>query len=93
MPTPYIERVIKDFRLSWGIAPRGSMKYKKGREIESFLRTALENQGKEIVGAIKNVAVVKNVIDNYSDGMYDYGYREGIRYAQKVVEDISGVKK
>lgn len=33
----YIHPKIQEFRLLWGIAPKGSLKYNKGLEIEQFL--------------------------------------------------------
>ena len=37
----FIQNKVKEFWLLWGIAPKGSLKYKKGKEIEGFLVKSL----------------------------------------------------
>ena len=37
-----IETILKDFRLFWGLAPKGSLKYKKGKDLEKFIAEACE---------------------------------------------------
>ena len=32
---------MEEWKLHWGLAPKGTLKYKKGKEIESFLSLAL----------------------------------------------------
>jgi hypothetical protein len=34
----HIEKIVENFRLFWGIAPPDSLKGKKGKDIEDFLR-------------------------------------------------------
>lgn len=39
---PYIQELINDFRLFWGIAPSTSLKGKKGKQTEQWLASKAE---------------------------------------------------
>jgi hypothetical protein len=47
-----IEETIQKFRLLWGLAPTGTLKYQKGKEIEDFLREALIQERKDTANEI-----------------------------------------
>lgn len=96
-----IEKVLKEFDekfpfgiIDWKIGKENDgdvVVTDKMKEMKSFLRTALENYGKEIVGALKkadNISLPNDMWDEWEDG-----YHEANTVAQKVVEDISGIKK
>ena len=55
------EKLIKDFRLLWGIAPEGSLKYEKGKHIEQFLLSALEKFQKELEANYEALLEVKKL--------------------------------
>lgn len=61
-----IENTIQQFRLLWGEAPQGSLKYKKGKEIEVFLKNALEEQKTAIINDIS--IKVMSVFIFYEEG-------------------------
>lgn len=50
-----IDSIIEKFRLLWGEAPPGTLKARKGKDIESFIRTEFEAREKELVEAIKDM--------------------------------------
>lgn len=49
-----IEEVKKRFRLLWGLAPSDSLKYNKGKDIESFIIATLKEFGEYVVGEDDN---------------------------------------
>lgn len=52
------DRIIKDFWIFWGIGPFGSLKYKKGKELEQFLIKSIkeveEETRKKILEQVKD---------------------------------------
>lgn len=36
--------ILKQFRLLWGLAPKGTLKYNKGKDLEAFISKALLSQ-------------------------------------------------
>ena len=51
----HTKKVQKEFRLMWGIAPKDSLKGKRGKEVETFISKALEERDEVIVGMIKGI--------------------------------------
>lgn len=41
-PKDYLTDRVKEFDLFWGLAPKGSLKYKKGQEIKAFLTETIQ---------------------------------------------------
>ena len=47
------KEIIKKFRLLWGVAPKGTLKYKKGKDIEAFLLGMVDEINKEMLRKIE----------------------------------------
>lgn len=84
-PKEIVESMKQDFRLSiWGIAPKGSLKYEKGMEIEDFLEdrfTTLLSSLIEEMGKVKPICTCLYAEECDCDGVL-----RSISHCQEIIK-------
>lgn len=76
-PPPKLQKVLKRFDLFWGIAPKGSLKYKRGQEVKQFLTQEIRKALKDSVGKDRDTRVgVMDLVKVELKSRENYSYNQ-----------------
>ena len=96
--------IIEEFDLYWGLAPKGTPKYKAGEKAKQFLlkalaeqersfATTLEKQKKEIRGSIAKTVEfeIDKILDECKDGCWECGciHRKMVRPLEIILDNVN----
>lgn len=90
-----IDSIIEKFCLLWGEAPHGTLKARKGKDIESFIRTEFEAREKELVEELENLIassteglkVYETTNKDKSSFHWERGTIQGMKWALNVIKN------
>ena len=79
------QKIIDKFWLFWGVSPKGSIKYKKGKNVEQFLIQSIREVREETIREIMKT-VDKNVNYDEAETGCEWGKSELIEWLNSLLK-------